>query len=145
MIYLLRLHRANNADIVRNRTDVRKRLRDHLARRSKTLKLVLRGQTLENCPLKLGDGLTTRHGIGKWLAVELTEFRLVVQRLQMRGTAGHDHEDDSFGAWAGVQRLQDTRLISAQQLRIHERAERDAPHARGRPVDKRPTRNVITR
>ena len=65
---------------------------------------VLRSEAFEHRILKLGDRLPLRKGFGHRLAVHLGELGLVVERLQVRGAAGHRQPDDPLGLRRMMQR-----------------------------------------
>jgi hypothetical protein len=91
------LQRSDDANVVRDRADVRQYGGDFLPGLAPTLERELRGQALELLVLQLGDWLALGQRGRHRLAVHLGQLRLVIQRFQMRRAAGHAKEDDRLG------------------------------------------------
>src|SRR5690606_5104419 len=96
VIDLLRAKRADDADLVGDRPDVRKRLGDLLAGGAPPSKGMLRTEAMELLSLELRDRLPRRDGCGHVLAVHLRELRLRVEGLEVRRPSRHDEEDHAF-------------------------------------------------
>ncbi len=98
-------HRADNAEIVGHRADVRKQLADFLARPTAPGKGKLRRKTSQLLILQLSNLLAFRERLGHRLPVQFGKLRFVIERLQVRRPASHIKEDDPFGAWRMVKRI----------------------------------------
>ncbi len=146
-------HRADDADLVGDRAQVRQDRADLLATGSAAAKRMLGSETDQLLPLELSD----RHALGERLrhrlAVHLGERRLGVERLQMRGAAGHVQIDDAFGLGGEVERMDDSRPVvgrsgafgSSQQFRVEQRRQGERPDPRGRAAQERPAMNAVHR
>ena len=97
MIDLLGKHRADNADLVGDTADVRKQLGYLLAGLAELLEAVLRAEADERLALQLGDLLSFGEGLRHLLLVHVCELRLVVERLEVRRSAGHEEVNDTLG------------------------------------------------
>ncbi len=98
MVDLVRLHRSDDADVVGDRTQMRKARADLLATLPEARKRELRRQAGELLPLQLRDRLAIRKGGGHWLSMQVGQLRLVIERLQMRRAAGHVEMDHALYA-----------------------------------------------
>jgi len=68
----------------------------------------LRRETSKLLILELGDLLAFGEGFGHRLAVELSELRLGIERLEVRGTSSHVKEDHAFGPGRMMERIHST-------------------------------------
>ena len=99
--------RPHDADVVGDAADVRKERADLLSRLAVPLELVLRRQALELLILKLRDRLPLGERLRHRLAVHFGELRLVVERLQVRRSAGHVEVNHALCLAREVQRVDD--------------------------------------
>ena len=83
------VHRADHCDVVDATADVRKEVADFNAAVTVLPELPRRCQQVAG-PSKL----ELRFGERQWLAIHLCEFRLRVERVNMRHPAVHEQEDD---------------------------------------------------
>jgi hypothetical protein len=97
--------RADDANLIGNRAEVREDLADLLARFAVLQELVLRPEALQLLSLKLRDWLPLGERFGHRLPVHLGQLGLVVERLQVRRPARHRQEDDPPGLGGQVQRM----------------------------------------
>jgi hypothetical protein len=79
----LGLQRADDADLVGDRTDVGQHGGDLLLRLPEASERMLGTEDLQRLPLQLRDRLALREGLGHRLAVQRRELRLVVEGLQL--------------------------------------------------------------
>ena len=101
VVDLLGDHRADDADVVSkllmpgSKTSL-----IHLAAWPVAVELEHRAvPRLQLLVLELCDRLALGVRLGHRLVVKLGQLRLVVERLQMRRSAGHAEEDDALGLW----------------------------------------------
>ena len=102
-------------------------------------------RALSTAPCKLQAKLLP-HGerLGKGLAVQPLEGRLVVEGLELRGAAGHAQVNDPFGLDRKVRRVGHGRVpaphrpsavLGREQARIEQTGKRHAPQAVGRAAE----------
>jgi hypothetical protein len=117
----LRSHRADDADVVGDRADVRENLGDFLPGSAEAAESMLRGEAEEGGPLQLRDRLAARERFGHWLAVSPRQLRLVVEALEVRRAAGHVEIDDAFRSRRQVRRVDDATpraVLARRRLRV---------------------------
>ena len=111
-------HRPNETDIIQHRTGLRKQLTDFSPGLPEFLELKLRPVTDQWLTLELRKLLPLGHAIGHGLAMHFRQLRLVIKRLQMRGTTGHGKEYHSLGSGREMQGIdQPFPLIGAEASR----------------------------
>src|SRR5882724_621977 len=89
MIDLLRMHRANYANIIRNRRDMREQIGDLLARLAMLLEFGEWAARFQHGILQLRQLLSFGERFRKWFAIKFLQLRLVIEAFQMRRTARH--------------------------------------------------------
>ena len=124
MVDLFGLHGAHNADVVGDAPDVGQQRGHVLAALPVVPERVPGAEDAQLLALELCDLLPLRERLGHRLAVPLRQFRLVVQEFEMRRTARHAQEDDSFDPARPVRESPDSRL-HAEQTRLQQRSEGD--------------------
>ncbi len=98
MVDLLGEHRAHDAEVVRHFGGPGEEIGDVLPALAVALELGEVSLDLELLSLQLGDGLALGEGLRHGLAVELVELRLVVEGLEVGGSARHAEENDALDA-----------------------------------------------
>ena len=88
-------HRADDAEFVHHRTDVREKLANFRAGLSKPSELELRAVAQQLFALQLRQLFAAGHAFGHRLAVHLREFGLGIERFQMRRPSRHREPDDA--------------------------------------------------
>ena len=137
-------HRTDDARLVDDAANVREELADHLSRSTERLEPVSRAHARELLSLELRDLLTLRQRFGHRSAAHLGELRLVVERLEMRRSAGLIQEDDALGLRRKVERVHDAvrlkvrRLRRRHQPRAEQRIQGDDAESCGAAAEKRP-------
>lgn len=96
MVDLLGDHRADDTDIIRDGTDVRKKVGDFDAALAPFPEFRERTAGDQLAALQLGKLLAGGEGLGKRLAVERVELWLGIQRFEMRRSARHAEVNDAF-------------------------------------------------
>ena len=96
----LGVHRAYDADVIRDLRDIAKDFADLLTRLAVAEKLELGSAASQFLALQLSNGLTLGETVRHGLTLPLGQHWLVVEALQVRGTARHIEEDDSLGLWS---------------------------------------------
>ena len=96
MIDLLGEHRLHDADVVRHLGGVGQEVRDELTALPVLPELGEVTLHLELLALELRDGLALGEGLRHGLAVQFIELRLVVEGLEVGGSAGHAKEDHAL-------------------------------------------------
>ena len=96
VVDLHRTHRLHDRNIIRQFRNVRKNIGNHLTGFTMTTEAMLRPHAGERLPLQLCNRLAVGERCRHRLAVHLREFRLVVERFEMRGTARHAEKNNPF-------------------------------------------------
>ena len=96
MVDLLGGHRLNDGDVVREFGNVRELFADFLSALSVFIEFESWAVASQWLSLQLSDRLSLGELFGHWLAVHLRQFGFVVERFQLRRSAGHTQKDDSF-------------------------------------------------
>ena len=105
----VRLHRADDREFVRDRSEVREDFRKLRAALPAALEGKLRRKTFQRLLLQLRELLSGRERLRHRLPVELRELRFGVERLQVRRSARHVEPDDALGTRREVERIHYTR------------------------------------
>ena len=105
MIDLCGLHRADDTYFVGYRLCVRLDVCNVLTLLSYLRELELRSQAPQFLILQLRDGLALRHRLRHWLSVHFCQSRLVIKSFQVRRTASHIEENDSFDSRSVVRQI----------------------------------------
>jgi hypothetical protein len=105
VIDLLTPHRADDAEIIGDTTNVGELLHDLLTRLAEPFELELRPIADQLLPLKLCNLLPARERFRHWLAVHLRQLWLVVEGLELRGSSGLVEEDDPFRLRSVMERI----------------------------------------
>ncbi len=132
-------HRSDQADLVDHRPDVREQCADLGPLLAKRLERVLRAETKQLLPLKLGELLAPGKAFRHRLAVHRGELRLRVEGLQMRRAARHRQPDHSPGFLRQRQRAEHaTRWRGLEQRRTEQRGQGDGAETLGCLAEKGP-------
>ncbi len=105
VIDLLRVHRADDADVVRQLRDVREETGNLLARLAVFLEVHERSARFQFRVLQLRELLPLGERFGERLAVQLLQLRLPVKCLQVRGPARHAEMNDALGLLRKMERM----------------------------------------
>ena len=97
VVDLLGLHRADDAEVVGDRTDVREDVGELHARLAPLLEFERTAAGLEHGALELGDLLALGERFREGLSVEFLQDRLIVEELEVGRAARHAEEDDALG------------------------------------------------
>ena len=97
MVDLFGLQRADDAEVVGDRADVREDVGDLRARLAPLLEFEGAAAGLEHRVLELGDLLALRERLRERLAVQALQHRLVIEELEVGRAAGHAEEDHPLG------------------------------------------------
>src|SRR4051812_47783351 len=99
------MERTHDANVVDDRTDVRKEFADFGARFSETLEAVLRPEAFQRLTLQLCELLSFCEALRHRLAVHRGELWLRVESFQVGGAARHREVDDPFRLRSKMQRI----------------------------------------
>src|SRR5256885_5326552 len=105
MIDLLRMHRANDADVIRDGRNVRKEVRNVLAGLAVFLEARERPASFQCRILQLSELLTLGERFRKRLTINLLQLRFVIETFQMRRSARHAKMNDAFGTDRKMRRV----------------------------------------
>ena len=122
VVDLLGVHRADDANVVRNTADVREQLGNFLPGSAPLPELAKRPAGLQFRVLQLRELLPPGEGFGERFIVELLEFRLVIKTFEVRRPARHAEMNDAFGPHRKMGRLNDP-FPSGRSLRGLSRAQ----------------------
>src|SRR3954447_5403573 len=89
-------HRPDQADLIDDRTNLRKQLTYLGAVAAELFETMLWSKTHEFLPLQLRDLFSFRERLGHRLAVQLRQPGFVIERLQVRRTARHAEPNHPF-------------------------------------------------
>src|SRR3954454_11675146 len=92
------MHRANDADVIRNGRNVRKEVRNVLAGLAVFLEARERPASFQRRILQLSELLAFSERFRKRLAIDALDFGFVIETLQVRWSARHAKMNDAFGA-----------------------------------------------
>jgi hypothetical protein len=133
VVDLLGVHRTDDANIIGDPGDVRKKIRDFLARLTVFLEFGEGTASFEFRILQLCQLLALGERLREWLPVDAFQFRFVIERFQVGRPAGHAQMDDSFGVDGEVWWIDDAfpllfgsdgGLGASDEFRVEERGER---------------------
>src|SRR2546421_392371 len=144
VIDLLGVHRADDANVVRNTADVREQLGNFLPGPAPLPELAKRPAGLQFRVLQLRELLPPGEGFGERFIVELLEFRLVIKPFEVRRPARHAEMNDAFGPHRKMCRLNDPfpsgcslrGLSRAQQFGVEQAGQRQTAEPVGGAAQK---------
>jgi hypothetical protein len=96
MVDLLGLQRTYDAEVIRDRADVRENVGEFHSGFAPLLELERAATCLEHRILELGDLFALGERLREGLAVEALEDRLVVKEFEVRRTSSHAKEDHAL-------------------------------------------------
>ena len=111
-------HRADDADVIRDGAEIRKKLDNLLAILAKFLELLLRSKAFELLALKLGDGLALGEAFRHRFSAHLSRVWLVVEGFEMRHSARHAEPDNPLGFLREMQRIDDAGVATSCRARL---------------------------
>ena len=144
MVEQIRLAGAHDADLVHDARDVRQQVADPRPAPAVLLERTLAGQQIHAMTaVHESKTFARRVAVRDGLAVQLGEFRLVLEKLELRRPARHEQEDDAFrlsGEMRGLrlQRIAHRRNRRCQSALRQERGERDRADANGATAEEMP-------
>ena len=142
-------HRANQTNVINDRTDFWEQRTDFGLVFAKLLKWMLRTKADERRPLELGDLLPFCHRLWHRLAIHLRKFWLGIECFEVTGPAGHTQPDHALGFPPPGQRLASGEGSTC--LGIHhacdageaQGCERDETQSLCRATKQRPARHLL--
>ena len=95
----LGVHRAYDADVIRDLRDIVKDFADLLTRLAVAVRFEIGSAASQFLALQLSNGLTLGEAVRHELSIPLGKHRLVIEAFQVRGAARHVEEYDTLGLW----------------------------------------------
>ena len=103
MIELIGPHRPDQTDVIDDRSEMRQHLRNLYAALAMTRKPKLRPHD-RGVGTNEGVPLTTNHRRREGLSLQLGQLRLVVEEVELTGSARHEEVNDPLGTRREVRR-----------------------------------------